>query len=174
MRESRNLMPNPKPANAKHWNGIGASMSFDGQGMRLEGTTSNSYAVSSLTSLAAGDYVAVATLVSASNDSTGFPRGNCMLVGLHHNNGGLDYKVAKYAGTGQQYIVRFTVSEGNTKRIADVILHSPLPGDAASNACRWVRVGVFTASDWDAMQEKGVEWFDGDNYQRNNGGGAIS
>lgn len=162
MSEIRNLLLNPKPANAVRWNAAGASMSFDGNGMRIEGTTNHSSAASRLTSLAAGDYVAVATLVGAFNDTTGFPGGNCMSVGLHRNDGGIASMVAKYAGTGQQYIVRFTVSEENTKRTADVNLYSPLPGDAASNACRWARVGVFTAADWDAMQEQNIEWFDGD------------
>lgn len=161
MNEYRNLLQNPKPANATRWYNAGATLSFDATGMRIEGTTNNSYAVSRVTSLDSGEYVAVATLMSVFND-TGFPGDNCMLVGLHRNDGGIAYNVAKYAGTGQQYVVRFTVPEENTKRTADVILHSPLPGDAAANACRWARAAVFTAADWTAMQEQNIEWFDGD------------
>lgn len=162
MREIRNLVRNPKPANTSGWVLSHATAVF-GDGMRLEGDSDNSYACCAITFMEPGDYVAVATLVNVYND-TGFAGDSCMSVGLYRNDGGIAYAPAPYAGTGCQYIVPFTVPEANTKRKADVILRTPLTGDAASNACRWARVGMFAADAWAAMQSAGIEWFDGDNY----------
>lgn len=162
MREIRNLVRNPKPANTSGWDLNHATAVF-GNGMRLDCDSDNSYAACRITCTDPGDYVAVATLVSLYND-IGFAGDNCMLVGLHRNDGGIAYVPAPYAGTGRQYIAPFTVLEANTKRMADIILRCPLTGDAASNSCRWARVGLFTSDAWAAMQSAGIEWFDGDSY----------
>lgn len=162
MSELRNLLPNPKPASRSAWTFSKASAIFD-DGMQLEGTTDNSYAAGSVTVPEAGDYIAVATLVSADND-IGFNGGSCMLVGIYRNDNRLDYRTAPYVGVQHQYVIPFTVPEDYTKRKIDVILRTPLLGDAASNSCRWARVGVFTTAHWQAMQEQNIEWFDGDSY----------
>lgn len=42
-----------------------------------------------------------------------------------------------------------------------------------ANCAVWVRrLFVMTDDDYNAMRDAGVEWFDGDTYQRNSGGGA--
>ena len=39
-------------------------------------------------------------------------------------------------------------------------------GMTAGDHVTWRRIGLYTAADWQAMQARGVTWFDGDSYVR--------
>jgi hypothetical protein len=39
-------------------------------------------------------------------------------------------------------------------------------GTTAGDHVTWRRIGLYTAADWQAMQARGVTWFDGDSYVR--------
>ena len=47
--------------------------------------------------------------------------------------------------------------------ISSGILELKCPSDGYAV---WRHVGLYTAADWQAMQARGVPWFDGDSYQR--------
>lgn len=173
MNEYRNLLPNPKPANARGYVGVRTnSVSFEGLGVMIGCESANACLDAPIT-LPPGDYVLVAQLVSVLDPAPGFPvldgRQEAMRMIVNDSPSHQSIFPAELTGLGW-HAVPFTVSEDAAQYVQQARFWCAVGALGAANACRWAHMGILTAEHWQAIQSKHIQWFDGDSYLT--GGGA--
>lgn len=148
-----NLAINPKSLASSQKNNTSCTAVQDGDWCKLVPNTSNSDTTQGWSyfnpgvSIAAGDYYVVARLMSDYPDT--------YRVAFFNNT---NPNIAAYFNPGYDgslFIYKITIANANGFTF-QTIGQYPL----------WIRaLGIYTAADWQAMQEAGIAWFDGDSYR---------
>lgn len=172
---SYNLLPNPKPSDARGYVGVRTtSVTFGGLGVRVGCETANACLDAPIT-LPSGDYVLCAQLVSVFDTAPGFPvfdgRQEALRMIVNDSTSHQSIFPAEYMGPGW-YTVPFTISDAAAQYMQQARFWCAVGKPSAANACRWAHMGILTATDWQVIQSKNIQWFDGDTYLT--GGGVAS
>lgn len=166
MSDIRNLLPNPKPVNVSAWRAGGGKdisiiMSDDGWMQVTNNKTSNDCFVYARIQLPAGAWRYCAELGAPTGD---FATNELRFIRLDPVQ---EMRNASWDGTPGRI-----VTPANTLETAARVELRIMVGRSAGDAVRVRRLFVMTDNDYTAMTAAGVEWFDGDTYQRNNVGVA--
>jgi hypothetical protein len=145
-----NLIESPKPLSTGYYtNNTTVALSDTADGMRISAVGSSEgnpfVTVNAGGTLPAGSYHLHAELPDHSGDQWAD-----MLIGIW--NYIMPYPDALVDG-----VVDFEATFSNDVTMSAFQIKCPVGGYAV-----WRRLGLYTAADWQAMQEAGVTWFDGD------------
>lgn len=162
--EVTNLMANPKPVNISAWRAgpgkdISISMS-DGWMQVTNNTKSHDCYVYARIQLPAGAWRYGAGLGAPTG---GFAANELRFIRLNPIQ---EMQYASWDGTPGRI-----VTPANTLETAAQVELRIMVGPNAGDAVRVRRLLIMTDADYTAMHDDGVEWFDGDTYPRNSGGG---
>lgn len=163
--EVMNLMANPKPISVSAWKagggrGISISMSDDGWMQMTNNTKSHDCFVYARIQLPAGAWRYGAEIDAPTGS---FASNELRFI---HLNPVYEMQNASWDGTPGRI-----VTPANTLETEAQVELRLMVGANAGDAVRVRRLLVMTDDDYTAMHDAGVEWFDGDTYPRESGGG---
>ena len=165
MSDIRNLLPDPKPSSTAKWS------TYTGKDLSLQMLTDNRLHITNNADIA-DSYIYTQLQLPAGTYRFGaevsYPRGayasNLLRVVIMPRT---ELSPATWDGQAGRIVTPANVVPEDSKVEFRVMV-------GPNSGCEiWVRqLFVMTDSDYQQMIDAGVEWFDGDTYQRNSGGGA--
>ena len=173
MREIRNLLLNPRPSVPgcnEFRSDASGKVTYLPNEVKIT-TQRTGASATGYVELPAGDWVYSAYVGNyTGSDECTMPANKCLYVIVDTPF------YARFTGVDKRYMVQFTLYE---ERTVQLLLRGP---STVGESLSWSRMILASKQDYDAMraltdahgQPLNIEWFDGDTYPRDSGGGSAS